>query len=126
MDIRHTLQMRATPTEVFRALDERMARGGCTRFARFCDQKLVVTMRTLDVSIGTRMAWRCVEGPPGWIGTDITFDLAKDGDETIVRFAHANWREAPDLMARTSAKWAEFLFALKSWIEIPEADDVYV
>ena len=126
MDIRHTLQMRATPTEVFRALDERMARGRFTRFARFCDQKLVVTMRTLDVSNGTRMAWRCVEGPPGWMGTDITFDLAKDGDETIVRFAHENWREAPDLMARTSAKWAEFLFALKSWIEIPEADDVYV
>ena len=125
MDIRHTVQMRASKAEVFRALDERMARGRFARFARFCDQKLVVRMQTLDVSAGTRMAWRCVEGPPGWIGTAITFDLAKDGDETIVRFTHENWQETSDLMARTSAKWAEFLFALKSWLETPEADDVY-
>ena len=121
-DIFHRVQMHASPAEVFRALTEQ---AGLSRWwAR--DGKLVVKMRIAEMKDDARVAWQCVEGPPDWIGTDISFDLAEEGDETVVRFGHRNWREATDFMGHCSAKWAYFLFSLKSVLETPEPDDVLI
>ena len=35
--------------------------------------------------------WRCVEGPDEWVGTDITFQLSEQDNQTIVLFGHRNW-----------------------------------
>ena len=70
--------------------------------------------------------WQCLDGPPEWIGTDITFSFAREGAETVVRFAHRNWREASDAFAQCTTKWGRVLMALKSRVETPEADDLRV
>jgi uncharacterized protein YndB with AHSA1/START domain len=62
--------------------------------------------------------WTCVEGADEWVGTTITFDLTHQGDDTVVLFTHADWREPGDLMAHCSARWAYFLFSLKSYMEM--------
>jgi hypothetical protein len=59
------------------------------------------------------VAWRCLEGPDEWVGTTITFDLVPEGDATVVRFAHAGWAEATELMGHCSARWAYFVLSLK-------------
>ena len=52
-----------------------------------------------------------------WVGTKLTFDLAPKGDETVVLFTHADWREPVEFMAHCSARWAYFLLSLKSYLE---------
>lgn len=138
-DILHTVQMNASPADVFAALTERAgASAGWARASstaprlhslsdfRFGDGKVVVRMRIAALEKGAKLAWQCVAGPPDWVGTSVTFDLAREGDDTVVRFAHRGWKEATDLMGRCSATWAHFLFGLKSMLETKEPDDLYV
>ncbi len=63
------------------------------------------------------VTWQCVEGPDEWVGTDITFDLSQQDDQTIVMFGHRNWREAVEFTAHCSMKWAVFLLSLRDYVE---------
>jgi hypothetical protein len=117
--------MRAAQGDVFAAL---AAKALCARnaIAEFRLDTVIAKMRVAQVEDGTSVVWHCVDGPPDWIGTDVAFDLASEGDETIVRFRHRNWRETTDFMGHCSTKWAFLLFDLKSRMETPEPDDLYV
>ena len=61
--------------------------------------------------------WRFLDGPPEWLGTEVTFDLAQDGDTTILNFGHRNWQEPVEFMAHCSTKWAVFLLSLRELVE---------
>jgi uncharacterized protein YndB with AHSA1/START domain len=61
--------------------------------------------------------WRCVDGPPDWIGTQITFEFSKQDDQTILIFGHRNWAEASESMAHCSMKWAVFMLSLKDYVQ---------
>jgi uncharacterized protein YndB with AHSA1/START domain len=61
--------------------------------------------------------WRFLDGPPEWIGTEATFQLAQDGDMTILVFGHRNWKEPVEFMAHCSMKWAVFLLSLRELVE---------
>jgi hypothetical protein len=52
-----------------------------------------------------------------WFNTDIVFDLAEQGDRTIVRFDHSGWPEVSDLFRDCSMSWAYFLESLRSLLE---------
>lgn len=119
-DIFHQLRMKATADDVFRAVNEEEL----LRPWWAGDGALAVQCVELDD--GARVSWRCVDGPTEWIGTDITFAFAREGGETVVRFAHRNWRETSDAFARCTTKWARVLMALKARVETPEPDDVRV
>jgi uncharacterized protein YndB with AHSA1/START domain len=135
-EIMHTVQMNASPAQIYCALtDQGPLQGWWTKnrkveakveaLAEFqLDRKIVVKMRVKELKEGVRVVWQCVAGSPDWIGTEITFDLAAQGNETLVRFRHRNWREATDFMGLCSAKWARFLFSLKSLIETPDPEDL--
>jgi len=64
-----------------------------------------------------RVAWRCVEGPSEWMDTTVTFDVRSAGDETVVLFTHAGWREPVDFMHHCSTKWGVLLVGLKHGLE---------
>lgn len=63
------------------------------------------------------VTWRCKNGPPEWVGTDLTFDLKQEGDYSIVIFGHRNWKEWVEFMGHCSQKWAVFLMSLKDFVE---------
>jgi hypothetical protein len=119
-DIFHCLRMNASPDDVFRAVTEDELR----RPWWASDNGLDV--RCVEIADGSTVVWRCFDGPPGWVGTDIVFAFASEGRETIVRFAHKNWRETSDAFAQCTTKWGRVLMALKSRVETPEADDLRV
>jgi hypothetical protein len=119
-DIFHCLRMNASPDDVFRAVtEEELLRPWWSN-----DNHLAV--RCVGIADGASVAWRCTEGPPEWVGTEIVFAFARDGAETVVRFAHKNWRETSDAFAQCTTKWGRVLLALKSRVETPEADDLRV
>ncbi len=63
------------------------------------------------------VTWKCIEGADEWVGTTLSFDLTRKDDETVVLFAHADWREPGEFMAHCSARWAYFLLSLKGYLE---------
>lgn len=89
-----------------------------------------IEAEVLDLRANEAVHWRFKSGPPEWVGTDALFSLSRDGEFTIVRFAHRNWREAVEFTAHCSTKWATFLMSLKDYVETgqgrPAPDDVWI
>lgn len=87
-------------------------------------------MDVLELKPDEKVRWRVKAGPDEWIGTGIDFSLSPEGEYTVVRFGHRNWREAVEFMAHCSTKWATFLLSLKEFVETgrgrPSPDDVKI
>jgi hypothetical protein len=115
-DILHRLSMNAPPEEVYRALN------GESLFATF--GRMNATMRMVRFEEGARIAWQCTDGPPEWIGTEISVELERGAGETVVSLAHKNWTSPSLFMAQCTTGWARALFQLKRWVETPEPDDL--
>lgn len=76
-----------------------------------------MVMEVQELNAPTAVRWRCVDGPPEWIGTDVTFELSEQDDQTIVLFGHRNWQEAGEFTSHCSTKWATFLLSLRDYVE---------
>ena len=68
--------------------------------------------------------------PEAWMGTEILFQIRQEGDQSFVRFTHANWKEPTNFMGHCSTKWAIFLLSLKDALETgkgrPFPDDIHI
>ncbi len=127
VDIRHRVGITARPDQVYDALtrvdglsqwwttDTSAAADGVLKF-RFSEVG-GFDMVVLDQHPGKRVQWEVIDGPSDWLGTTVTFDLAQDGEWTIILFEHAGWREPVEFMSHCSTKWAVFLMSLKSLVE---------
>jgi uncharacterized protein YndB with AHSA1/START domain len=76
-----------------------------------------MVMEVAEHNTPTDVRWRCIEGPDEWVGTDITFHLSQQDDQTILLFGHRNWREAVEFTSHCSMKWAVFLLSLREYVE---------
>jgi len=90
--------------------------GGQLRFF-FGKPEPSAVMEVVELSPDDRVQWRCVNGPVEWVGTTVFFDLKTSGGETVLLFAHANWREPVEFMNHCSTKWATVLIGLRSGLE---------
>ncbi len=98
--------------------DERV--GGKIRFrfqTKTGEELGKMVMEVQELNPDKDVKWRCVEGPDEWLGTNITFQLSQQDDQTIIIFGHRNWREAVEFMAHCSMKWAVFLLSLREFLE---------
>ena len=117
-EIQQEVEMRAPPAEICRALTSDA--GPAAWWRRDSVRMNLVTLSP------ARVAWRCVDGPPDWLGTEIAVDLSPSGKDTVVRLTHANWPNASLFLARCATRWACFLLALKRFVETPEPSDVAI
>jgi uncharacterized protein YndB with AHSA1/START domain len=89
-----------------------------------------VTFEFIELNTNKEVRWRVKSGPEEWVGTDVTFNLSRDGDYTLILFGHRNWRETVEFMARCSMKWATFLLSLRAFAETgqgrPAPDDLKI
>ena len=76
-----------------------------------------MVMEVQELGENKLVRWRCVEGPDEWVGTDITFQLSEQDNQTIVLFGHRNWCEAVEATYHCSMKWATFLLSLREYVE---------
>jgi hypothetical protein len=130
-DIRHRVAMSAPLERVYDAvattegISEWWTRDGVrgessvgSRLQFFFGQpEPAAVMEVTRLDADGHVTWSCVEGADEWVGTTISFDLTHKNDETVVMFAHADWREPVEFMAHCSARWAYFLLSLKSYVE---------
>ena len=146
-DIIHRIGIKAPLAKVFAAVStvEGVAgwwtrettgesRPGGTLRVRFHDPagveigNMAFTLEKLDPEREVR--WQVASGPEEWLGTNITFGLAREGDTTVVLFGHRGWARAEEFMAHCSMKWATFLLSLRSLVETgkgrPSPDDLKI
>lgn len=133
-DIVHRIGIKSTAAKVYKALStiEGLAHwwteetsgdgeiGGKIEFVfktETGDIKGKMVMEVLELNPDTAVSWRCVDGPPEWIGTEITFDLSEQDGQIIVLFGHKGWPDVVEFMAHCSTKWAVFLLSLREYIE---------
>lgn len=93
-------------------------------------EAVTVDVDVLELKPDEEVRWRVRSGPEEWLGTDVTFDLSRNGDQTLVVFGHRNWREAVEFTAHCSMKWATFLLSLRELVETgkgrPSPDDLKI
>lgn len=133
-DIIHRIGIKATPQAVFQALstldglsgwwtsdtvgDPRPGGNLAFTFLTPSGEVLGRMVFAVDaISQVTAVRWTCLEGPPDWVGTSVTFDLSLQDGQTIVIFGHRGWAEASESMAHCSMKWAVFLLSLRELVE---------
>jgi uncharacterized protein YndB with AHSA1/START domain len=141
-DILHRVAIKSSPNDTYRALTTREGLvgwwttdtqgncnvGGVIQF-RF-GTRGSIDMKVLELDPAKRVLWQVVAGPPDWIGTKVSFELAQDDDFTIILFKHQGWKEPVEFMHHCSTKWALFLISIKSLVETgkgaPYPDDIHV
>jgi hypothetical protein len=74
-------------------------------------------MRVIDSIPGKLVHWKCVDGPPEWVGTEVIFKLDWKDGQTFILFTHARWKEPVEFMHHCSTKWATFLLSLRDDLE---------
>jgi uncharacterized protein YndB with AHSA1/START domain len=87
-------------------------------------------LKVVKLDPGKEVQWRVTSGPPEWVGTDVTFSLSQEGEQTVVLFGHRHWREPVEFMSHCSMKWATFLLSLRELVETgrgkPSPDDLKI
>ena len=76
-----------------------------------------IDMKVLELVPDQRVVWQVMAGPTEWLATTVIFDIAQEGDWTLVRFKHQGWKEPVDFMHHCTTKWGVFLLSLKSLLE---------
>lgn len=128
-DIRHRLGIKATPDKVYKAITtqegiqswwckQTVAKpevGFVNSFTFGPDNKNDFKITGLETD--QRVSWVCIQSIGEWMDTTVVFELEAKEDRTILRFAHADWKNVTDTFAGCNYDWARFLASLKSYCE---------
>ena len=80
-----------------------------------------VTEQTED-----RVMWRCLAGPPEWIGTNVSFDFQQGEDGgTSLLFTHDGWATTEESFPFIAYSWAQILPHLKRFAESGQAQPFF-
>jgi uncharacterized protein YndB with AHSA1/START domain len=82
----------------------------------FGNRATVFRMRVAELS-DTRVMWECLGDHDEWRGTRLTWDLAREGEGTVLRFRHGGWRSDQGWFALCNTTWGELLHRLKAHAE---------
>jgi uncharacterized protein YndB with AHSA1/START domain len=74
-------------------------------------------LKITDLVPNKRVGWLCTRAIEAWLHTTISFELEEQGENTLLRFAHADWKAMNDAFASSCYDWAMFLRSLKSYCE---------
>jgi uncharacterized protein YndB with AHSA1/START domain len=127
-DIKINLTIKAAPGKVYNAITTQEGLSGWWAKQTIARPELdfvnVFTfgpikneMKVTKLDANRKTEWIVINSVDEWIDTSISFDLEEKEGNTIVRFAHANWRASTDLFARCTYDWSRFLASLKSLCE---------
>lgn len=98
---------------------------GSTMRVAFPDAPITFDFEVVEERPGERVAWKCLSGPPEWVGTDITFDIQTDDGNMSVLFAHDGWATTGDSFPFIAYSWAQILPRLKKLSESGESDPFF-
>ena len=99
---------------------------GSTMKVGFPDAPITFDFSVSEESPPERVAWRCLAGPPEWVGTTISFDIEEDEHgNTSVLFAHDGWETTEGSFPFIAYSWAQILPRLKQLTDQGKADPFF-
>jgi uncharacterized protein YndB with AHSA1/START domain len=99
---------------------------GSTMKVSFPDAPITFDFEVTEERPGERVAWRCLAGPPEWIGTGVSFDVQSDDDgNKSVLFSHDGWATTEESFPFIAYSWAQILPRLKKLAESGERDPYF-
>jgi uncharacterized protein YndB with AHSA1/START domain len=127
-DIKMKLTIKAAPSKVYDAIStqEGITNWWCKNTIAkpevgfmnvFTFGKIRNEFEVLDLKPGKRVEWKGINSIDEWIGTHVSFDLEEKEGNTILRFAHSDWRAVTDTFAVCTYDWSRFITSLKSLCE---------
>jgi len=140
--ISHRIGIACNPDVVYEALttDTGLSRwwttdttgaGGVGSIIQFRFNGMGPDFEVIELQENTLVRWlHAGEIPEAWMGTEVSFQLKHEVDQTYMLFSHSNWKERTEFMGHCSMKWAVFLLSLKEAIETgkgkPFPDDIHI
>ncbi|WP_299273524.1 SRPBCC domain-containing protein [uncultured Psychroserpens sp.] len=128
-NIKHNLQINSSPTQVFEALTTSKGLGnwwttevdaqpkeGYINFFGFGDLGFC-KMEIKELIENKSVFWKCMDGDKEWVGTNLSFELIAEGENTILKFSHMDWREESDFFGFCNYQWGRYLESLKRLCE---------
>ena len=99
--------------------------GGAARFS-FYNRAVTFEMK-FDKIDGSHVALSCHDGPPGWAGTALAFDLSRDEMQggTLVQFRHSAFKDMGGEYAMINTTWGRLMGTLKDYAETGKADPLF-
>jgi uncharacterized protein YndB with AHSA1/START domain len=82
----------------------------------FFGRRTIYRLRPQTFLPPVQAAWHCETGEE-WNGTQLTFLLNRQPQGTLLRFAHAAWRQETDYFVSCNTTWGELLYRLKATAE---------
>jgi uncharacterized protein YndB with AHSA1/START domain len=127
-DIKMKLSIKATPAKVYEAVStqEGIAAWWCKNTIAkpevgftnvFPFGKMRNEFEVTDIKPGKRVEWKGVDALDEWVDTYVSFDLEEKDGNTVLRFAHTDWRAMTDTYAVCTYDWSRFITSLKSLCE---------
>jgi hypothetical protein len=99
---------------------------GSTMKVSFPDAPASFDFEVTEEVSGTRVAWRCLAGPPEWIGTQISFDVQTgEGGDVSVLFTHDGWKTTEESFPFIAYSWAQILPRLRKLAEEGKAEPYF-
>ena len=99
---------------------------GSTMKVSFPEAPITFDLEVIEESPGDQVVWRCLAGPPEWIGTELCFDIQTDADgNTSVLFSQDGWVTTDESFPFIAYSWAQILPRLKKLVEAGERDPFF-
>jgi hypothetical protein len=99
---------------------------GTTMKVAIPDAPITFDFEVTEEVPGERVAWRCLSGPPEWVGTTVSFDVQTDADgNNSVLFAQDGWATTEESFPFIAFSWAQILPRLKKLAESGERDPYF-
>lgn len=99
---------------------------GSTMKVSFPEAPITFDFEVIEESPGDQVVWRCLAGPPEWIGTKLSFDIQTDADgNTSVLFSQDGWVTTDESFPFIAYSWAQILPRLKKLVEAGERDPFF-
>lgn len=128
-DIAMQVEVAAAPADVYRALtstdgvagwwttrnETSGAVGKVERFW-FPDAPMSWDLEVTEARPGEFLSWRCVGGPPEWIGTQVRWTLQPGETGTIVLLDHTGFEEVGTMYRIVTFGWAQMLERMQRYL----------
>lgn len=99
---------------------------GSTMKVAFPDAPITFDFEVAEDVPAKRVTWRCLAGPPEWIGTDVSFDIEPgENDGVSVLFSQDGWKTIQESFPFIAYSWAQILPRLKKLAETGERDPYF-
>lgn len=126
--IRHNVVIKATPEKIYSAIttQEGLANWWAKQTTAKPEIGFVNTftfgtfrneMEVTKLTPGKKVEWKCITSIEEWVDTNISFDLERKDERTLLRFSHSDWKAVTDTFAGCNYDWGRFMASLKLFCE---------